>query len=170
MTQVLRYLVVVPFALLLAITAGVIMFFIASTIVPELGLLIGSGLQAFTASIFNDAMDGFDPSLKLEGALSLGGRLALAIFIAPALLVAVVSELFRLRSGSLQTALAGILAALLPLAMLQLSRSPTAAEGRIIGALFAVGAVSGLVYWLVAGRRAGGAVAPAINGPVSPGS
>ncbi len=70
-------------------------------------------------------------------------------------LVAIFSELFRLRSGLIQSGLTGVLATLLPLAMLQLSRAPTEAETRIIGALFLVGAATGFVYWVIAGRGAG---------------
>ena len=72
------------------------------------------------------------------------------------LLVAVGSELFRLRSGLLQSGFTGLLAALLPLAMLRLSRAPSTAEIQIISGLFLVGAATGFVYWLIAGRGAGG--------------
>ena len=86
-----------------------------------------------------------------------------AIVVAPVLIVALVAEVTRLRSGLIQSGLTGLLAAVLPLAMLSLSRAPSAAETRILGALFLVGAASGFVYWLIAGRSAGGerAVPPA---------
>ena len=45
---------------------------------------------------------------------------------------------------------------LLPLAMLRLSRAPSTAEIQIISGLFLVGAATGFVYWLIAGRGAGG--------------
>ena len=78
------------------------------------------------------------------------------------------ARLNGLRSGLAQITGTGALAALLPLAMLQLGRSPTAAEGRVIAALFFTGAVIGLFYWLIAGRKAGRK--PAVSAPVSPGS
>lgn len=155
MSRLLRYLVVVPFALLVAMTVGLIGFFIASAIVPELGLLVGAGFQALIASVFDEAMAGYDPSGRLFAAFALSGRLAFAIFVMPVVLVALASEVFGLRGGLMQIIATGALAALLPLAMLQLSRSPTAAEGRVIAALFFTGAVIGLFYWLVAGRKAG---------------
>lgn len=165
MSRLLRYLVVIPFALLLAVSLGLLAFFIASAIVPELGLLVGAGFQALIASVFDEAMAGYDPSGRLFAAFALSGRLALAIFVLPVVLVALACEVFGLRGGLLQITATGALAALLPLAMLQLSRSPTASEGRVIAALFFTGAVIGLFYWLVAGRRAG---APGAS--VSPGT
>jgi hypothetical protein len=54
----------------------------------------------------------------------------------------------------------------LPLAMLRLSRAPSDAEIRVIGALFLIGAAAGFVYWLIAGRAAGGErPGPALNPP-----
>ena len=168
MSIILRWLIVIPFALLVALSIGLIAFFIASAVVPELGLLVGAGFQALIASVFDEAMAGSDPTGRLFMAFALSGRLALAIFVLPILLMALACEVFGLRSGLLQISGTGALAALLPLAMLQLSRSPTAAEGRVIAALFFTGAVIGLFYWLIAGRKAGGN--PAVSAPVSPGS
>jgi hypothetical protein len=76
-------------------------------------------------------------------------------------LVAVGSELFGLRSLLVQSGLTGLLAALLPLAMLRLSRTPSPAELQIISGLFLVGAATGFIYWLIAGREAGGDRRPA---------
>ena len=42
------------------------------------------------------------------------------------------------------------------LAMLGLARAPSAAEIQVISALFLVGAATGFVYWVIAGRGAGG--------------
>jgi hypothetical protein len=168
MNTVLRWLIVIPFALLVAISIGLIAFFIASAVVPELGLLVGSGFQALIASVFDEAMAGSDPAGRLFTAFALSGRLALAIFVLPVVLTALACEIFGLRSGLLQISGTGAFAALLPLAMLQLGRSPTAAEGRVIAALFFTGAVIGLFYWLIAGRKAGRK--PTVSVPASPGS
>ncbi len=152
----LRWLLLIPFALLFAIGAGLFALLIASVISPDLGLLIGGGFERLMAALFDMAAQGFDPGPAADAAFSLLGRLGFAILVAPVLLVAIGSELFRLRSGLIQSGLTGVLAALLPLAMLGLSRAPTVAELQIISALFLVGAATGFVYWVIAGRGAGG--------------
>ena len=152
----LRWLLLIPFALLFAIGAGMFALLIASVISPDLGLLIGGGFERLMAALFDMAAQGFDPGPTADAAFSLLGRLGFAILVAPVLLVAIGSELFRLRSGLIQSGLTGVLAALLPLAMLGLSRAPTVAELQIISALFLVGAATGFVYWVIAGRGAGG--------------
>ena len=152
----LRWLLLIPFALLFAIGAGMFALLIAGVVSPDLGLLIGGGFERLIAALFDMAAQGFDPGPAADAAFSLLGRLGFAILVAPVLLVAIGSELFRLRSGLIQSGLTGVLAALLPLAMLGLARAPSAAELQIISALFLVGAATGFVYWLIAGRGAGG--------------
>lgn len=172
MKRLLRWLVVIPFALVAALSFGLIGFFIASAVVPELGLMVGTGFQALITSIFDEAIAGSDPSGRFIAALALSGRLALAIFVLPMLLVAIASESFGLRGGLSQITGTGLLATVLPLAMLQFGRSPTPAEARVMAALFFTGAVMGLVYWLIAGRKAGtgSGDASSLNVPASPGS
>lgn len=152
----LRWLLLIPFALLFAIGTGMFALLVAGLASPDLGLLIGGGFERLLAVLFDQAERGFDPAPAAEAAFSLLGRLGFAILVAPVVLVAIGSELFRLRSGLIQSGAAGLLAALLPLAMLGLARSPTGAELQVISALFLVGAAAGFVYWLIAGRGAGG--------------
>jgi hypothetical protein len=157
MNPLLRWLIVIPFALCVAMFVGFNALFLLSAVVPELGMLVGAGFQALVATVFNEFAAGADPTARLVWAFALSWRLALAILVC---------EFFSRRSGLLQITATGVLAAMLPLAMLQLGRSPTAAEGRVIAALFFTGAVIGLIYWLIAGRKAGGR--PAISAPASP--
>lgn len=152
----LRWLLLIPFALLVAIACGMVALLVASIVSPDIGLLIGGGFERLIEALFDQAESGFDPGPTAEAAFALLGRLGFAIMVAPVVIVAIASELFRLRSGLIQSGLTGILAALLPLAMLRLARAPSAAEMQIIAALFLVGAATGFVYWLIAGRGAGG--------------
>lgn len=152
----LRWLLLIPFAVLVAIAAGMIALLVASIMSPDVGLLIGGGFERLLWALFDQAESGFDPGPTAEAAVALLGRLGFAIMVAPVVIVAVGSELFRIRSGLVQSGLTGVLAALLPLAMLRLARTPSAAETQIIAALFLVGAATGFVYWLIAGRGAGG--------------
>lgn len=157
----LRWLLLVPFACLVAMGAGLFFLTAASVASPAVALLIGGGIERLLDIVFGLAESGVDPTPAAQAAFSLIGRLGFAIIVAPIVLVAVGSELFRLRSGLFQSGLTGLLAALLPLAMLRLARAPSPAELQIISGLFLVGAATGFVYWLIAGRGAGGDKRPA---------
>lgn len=152
----LRWLLLIPFALMVAMAAGLVAMMVASVVSPGIALLIGGGFERLLDALFGLADIGVDPGPTAVAAVSLLGRLGFAIIVAPVVLVAVGSELFGLRSGLIQSGLTGLLSALLPLALLGLSRTPTGAEVQVIGALVLVGAATGFVYWLIAGREAGG--------------
>ncbi len=152
----LRWLLLIPFAMLVAMACGVFALLVASIMSPDVGLLIGGGFERLLWALFDQAESGFDPGPTAEAAVALLGRLGFAIMVAPVVLVGLASEIFRIRSGLIQSGLTGLLAALLPLAMLRLARTPSTAETQIIAALFLVGAVAGFAYWLIAGRGAGG--------------
>ena len=152
----LRWILLVPFACLVAMGAGLFFLAMASVVSPAVALLIGGGIERLLDILFGLAESGIDPAPAAQAAFALIGKLGMAIIVAPVVLVAVGSELFRLRSGLLQSCFTGLLAALLPLAMLKLSRAPSTAEIQIISGLFLVGAATGFIYWLIAGRGAGG--------------
>lgn len=152
----LRWLLLIPFALVMAMAAGLVALMAASVVSPGLALLIGGGFERLLDALFGLADMGVDPGPTAEAAFALLGRLGFAIIVAPVVLVAVGSELFGLRSGLIQSGLTGLLAALLPLGMLGLTRTPSGAEVQVIGALVLVGAATGFVYWVIAGRGAGG--------------
>ena len=152
----LRWILLVPFACLVAMVAGLFFLAMASVVSPAVALLIGGGIERLLDILFGLAESGIDPAPAAQAAFALIGKLGMAIIVAPVVLVAVGSELFRLRSGLLQSGFTGLLAALLPLAMLKLSRAPSTAEIQIISGLFLVGAATGFIYWLIAGRGAGG--------------
>ena len=152
----LRWLLLIPFALVMAMAAGLVAMMVASVVSPGIALLIGGGFERLLDALFGLADMGVDPGPTAEAAFALLGRLGFAIIVAPVVLVAVGSELFGLRSGLIQSGLTGLLAALLPLGMLGLTRTPSGAEVQVIGALVLVGAATGFVYWVIAGRGAGG--------------
>jgi hypothetical protein len=152
----LRWLLLIPFALVMAMAAGLVAMMIAAAVEPTLALMIGGGIDRLLDILFGLADSGIDPTPTAQAAFALISRLGLAIIVLPVVLVAVGSELFRLRSGLIQSGLTGLLAALLPLGLLGLSRAPSGAEVQVLGALVLVGAATGFVYWLIAGRTAGG--------------
>ena len=152
----MRWLLLIPFACLVAMGAGLVALGLASVASPAVALTIGGGIERLLDLLFGLAETGVDPSPAAQAAFALVARLGFAIIVAPVVIVAVLAELLRLRSGLVQSGLTGLLAALLPLAMLRLARTPSPLELQIISGLFLVGVVSGFVYWLIAGRGAGG--------------
>jgi len=152
----LRWLLLIPFACLVAMGSGLFFLTAASIASPAVALLIGGGIERLLDIVFGLAESGVDPTPAAQAALALIARLGLSIIVVPVVLVAIGSELFRLRGLLVQSGLTGLLAALLPLAMLRLARAPSPAELQIISGLFLVGAATGFVYWLIAGREAGG--------------
>lgn len=152
----LRWLLLIPFACLVAMGTGLFALMVASVVSPAIGLLIGGGIEWLLETIFGFAENGVDPAPFAQAAFGLAGRLGFSIIVAPVLFVAIASEVFRLRSGLIQSGVCGLLAALLPLALLRLTRAPSAEEMQVISGLFLIGVVSGFVYWLIAGRGAGG--------------
>lgn len=152
----MRWLLLIPFACLVAMGAGLVALGLASVASPAVALTIGGGIERLLDLLFGLAETGVDPAPAAQAAFALVARLGFAIIVAPVMIVAVLAELLRLRSGLVQSGLTGLLAALLPLAMLRLARTPSPLELQIISGLFLVGVVSGFVYWLIAGRGAGG--------------
>lgn len=152
----LRWLLLIPFAQLMAMAAGLVAMMIAATVEPTLALMIGGGIERLVDMLFGLVDSGIDPAPTAQAAFALISRLGLAIVVLPIVLVAIASELFRLRSGLIQSGLTGLLTALLPLALLGLTRRPSSQEMQVLGALVLVGAATGFVYWLIAGRSAGG--------------
>ena len=152
----LRWLLLIPFAYLIAMAAGLFALMVASVVSPDVAMMIGGGVMRLFDLLFDLAESGIDPAPAAQAAASLIARLGFSIVVAPVLVLALSSELLRIRSAIVQIGIAGLVAALLPLAMLRLSRAPTGPELQVVAGLFLVGAASGFVYWLIAGRDAGG--------------
>ena len=151
----LRWLILMPFAIGLAILAGMVALMIFTTMVPEMGTaLVGAVLSAFRA-LYDAAMSGDDMALAAAMAARTG-LMAAAILLAPVTLVALISEIFRWRSWVVQASGAALLTIAFPLALLAPQRLLSSSETRIAIALGLVGIITGTVYWLVAGRDAGG--------------
>ncbi len=114
----LRWLLLIPFACLVAMGSGLFFLTAASIASPAVALLIGGGIERLLDIVFGLAESGVDPTPAAQAALALIARLGLSIIVVPVVLVAIGSELFRLRGLLVQSGLTGLLAALLPLAML----------------------------------------------------
>ena len=97
----MRILLLIPFACLVAMGAGLLALLIATAASPEIALMMGGGIARLVDGLFGLADAGIDPGPAAQAAFGLLGRLGLAIIVAPVALVAVFSELFRIRSGSI---------------------------------------------------------------------
>jgi hypothetical protein len=160
-----RRLILIPTGLILAITAGFIFLLIGGLAEPA-GRRVLDGLGwLFLLAVRADAIQGEPPNSYFV----LIWRATLAIVVAPVLLTALVGETARLRSYAWYIAAPAVLTAAIP----WLARGARAAgsaairdaatrsaqtqadEARLALLLFLCGALSGFIYWAVAGRDAG---------------
>lgn len=139
--RALGRLIMVPLGLLLAMLAS-------------LAVLVTFGLELTTLSL--SAVQG--EADKLAVLLEMGlefATLAAAVSILPAILVVVVGEIGRVRSLLYYVGGGGIALALMPfLARMSMADGMGTVPTRVWTILATAGFAGGLVYWLVAGRRA----------------
>lgn len=153
----LRRLVVIPFGFLFAAGAGVIFLplaalFDATTRDAGLGLALGA--------LFGDFADAYGPD---EAAAALGfvfWAVGVGVCAAPLAVVALIGEAAGVRAYAWYIGVTGLLAAAAPW-ILRAARGSAragemnAAEGRFALLFFLTGALTGAIYWLIAGRGAG---------------
>ncbi len=132
-------------AFVIAIVIGTVTFIILS---PIAGDTILSGFYRFM-----EAMDATSDPIELTVyTVSSMGKLLFLIIVAPIAITGLVGELSKWRSALWYIAGTGLLTTAVPWLMLTEFRSPTSGEMRVSAFLLAVGAVTGLVYWLIAGK------------------
>lgn len=150
----LRWFILIPFAISLSVLTGLIALLFLTGLVPDMGeALVGAVFTAFQA-LFDAAVNGEDMA-RAAAMAGRAGLMAAAILVAPVAIMAISSELFRWRGWVVQAATTALLTIAFPLALLAPKRLLSATETRIIIALGLVGIISGTTYWLVAGRGAG---------------
>ncbi len=154
MRMVARLLLIIPLGLILAFGAGGLFLMVATVASQPLSQMVFAGLDAFSDVVFGMAFNGEDPTGLAVAASWQGFKLVAAILIAPVVITAVASELFRVGSGLIQMVLCGILATALPAAVLGLRRMPVGTETQVLAAFFLTGVATGAIYWMVAGRGA----------------
>ncbi|MDP4022444.1 hypothetical protein Q8W71_07410 [Methylobacterium sp. NEAU 140] len=162
--HVLGRLLLGGFALLLAVPTGAAVLFLALVLDPGANAWLTHGALAGLDAALGDISAGLPP----ESLFLLVAGLAQALFVLlclPPALVGLAGEVLGARGILWYGGGCGLVTAALP----WLARGATrpgaaglvAAEARLTLILFVVGACAGLVYWLVAGRSAGRARAPA---------
>jgi hypothetical protein len=148
-------LILIPFAILLASFVAGTFLVVAGFAQPQIGGAITDGAITTIRTLFESLLEdgeAADRFARLSKGLT---TLTLAVLFLPAVLVAAVSEVFNLRWWFVQSLGAAFLTALLPWAMLPNVIGGTALASSLTGLLAATGALSGSIYWMIAGKSAG---------------
>lgn len=124
-------------------------------VITATAVLVTLGLEITTHTLSTNP----DDPARLEALLDMGFgflSIAAASSILPALILAVIGEIARIRSALYYIVGGGIALALLPFVMgFGVSDAPLASvPPRALAVLATAGFAGGFVYWLVAGRRA----------------
>lgn len=157
--RLLGRLLLAAFALVMAVPAGTLALAAGVFLDPSFREAFGRlGLVGLMAGL-TDLADGIPPEVAVMAAFGLAQALGLLLILPPTL-AALFGETLGLRSPIWYAAASGGLTALLPWLARGGAAPPSgseaaAAEARFAAILLLAGAVSGLVYWLIAGRSAG---------------
>ena len=166
MMRWLGRLILLAFALPVAIACGTLFLLVAAIFDPLIATFLGDTVWVAFARLFEMAFAQEDPRV-VEDAFLGAGRLALTVLVAPPVFVALLSELVGLRRFLWHVGAVGLLTGSVPWLLSGLSR-PAMPEEVHIGLLLGLsGAVTGFVYWLLAGHSAGGRPAPIATSPGS---
>lgn len=163
-----RWLFVIPFALLAALAASGLFFLVAALADPVVGSLAGHTLFVGFWRLMDAVTASERPDQVIEGALAGVGRLTGALFVVPPLLVALVGEVAGWRRLLWYAGATALLAGAMPWLLRGSARAASPDEIRVGIVLALTGAAAGFVYWLIAGRGAG--AAQRLSGPMPRGS
>lgn len=152
----IRWLLLIPFALLIAIGMSSIFFFIASMIDPVMAMLTGDTLFVGFWSLIDAVFSAEDPGPIVADAMLAVGRIMFTLLVFPPLLVALVSEILRMQNLLWHVLATGVLTAAVPWILRGAARVANPAELHVSLVLGLTGAVAGFIYWAIAGRDAGG--------------
>jgi len=148
-------LIVVPLALLIAISASSFFFLIASVADPVMAQLTGNTLFVGFWSLMDAVFAVDDPTFVVAGAMTGIGKVLFTFLILPPLFIALVGEVAGLRRLAWYAGATGLLTAVIPWLLRGSARVASPAELHVGVVLALTGAVAGLFYWMVAGRSAG---------------
>ncbi|WP_457089099.1 hypothetical protein [Microvirga sp. P5_D2] len=165
----IRWLLLIPFALLIAIGASGFFFLIASTVDPLMATLTGETLFVGFWNLIDAVFSSDDPGPLIADAMLTVGRIVFTLLVLPPLMIAVVSEVLKMRSFLWHVLATGVLTAAVPWILRGAARVANPAELHVSAVLGLTGAVAGFVYWAIAGRDAGGRDAPPLPPTASSG-
>jgi hypothetical protein len=154
--RLLGRLILLTVGLAMAIPFGFLALLVGVTLDPAARDLLGSLGLAGVEAIVSDLAEGGPAGAESLSLLVEFWAGFMTLVVAPPAFAALVGEVAGWRSFAWYGAAAGALAAALPwLSSSRVAEAALPAEGRITALLFLAGAVSGLAYWLLAGRSAG---------------
>lgn len=150
----IRWLLLIPFALLIATGASSLFFLVASLIDPVMATLTGHTLFVGFWTFIDAVFSAEDPTPIVIGAFQAVGRLAFTLIVFPPLVVALMGEVLRFKSLAWYAGATGVLTAAVPFILRGEARVASAGEWHVSLVLGLTGAVAGFVYWAIAGREA----------------
>ncbi|MEZ0169005.1 hypothetical protein [Microvirga sp. TS319] len=156
----IRWLLLVPFALLIAIGMSSVFFLIASMVDPLMATLTGETLFVGLWNLVDAVFSSQDPGPIVAEAMLGVGRIMFTLLVLPPLVIAVISEALKIRSLVWYAVATGVFTASVPWILRGAARVANPAELHVSAILGLTGAVAGLVYWTIAGRDAGGRGTP----------
>src|SRR4051812_5533868 len=165
----IRWLLLIPFALLIAIGASSVFFLGASMVDPLLATLTGNTLFVGFWNLVDAVFSSEDPGPIVADAILAIGRIAFTLLVLPPLMIAVISEVLKLRSLIWYALATGVLTASVPWILRGAARIANPAELHVSAILGLTGAVAGFIYWAISGRDAGGN-RPSPSAPMPSGS
>jgi hypothetical protein len=141
--------------LALAIPAGAVFLTMAGLLAPETRELAGDFTVASALVLLDSAFNGEGPNLAF--AMAAGGFWALttAVLCLPPILTAAIGAAAGVGSYVWYGGGSGVLAIAIAWLGRPAGQSLDMADSKILALLFLTGAVSGLVYWAIAGRVMG---------------
>jgi len=149
----IRWLLLIPFALLIAVGASGTFFLIATIVDPVMAVLTGDTLFVGFWTLLDAVFSAEDPGPIVEDAMLAVGRIVFTLLILPPLMIAVVSEVLGMRSLLWHTLATGTLTAAVPFILRGSARIASPDELHVSLVLGLTGAVAGLVYWAIIGGR-----------------
>ena len=123
-----RWLLLIPFALIIAIGVSGTFFLIASIVDPVMATLTGDTLFVGFWSLIDAVFAADDPTPIVEDAFLAVGRIMFTLLIFPPLLIAVISEVLGMRSLLWHALATGVLTAAVPWILRGAARIGTPAE------------------------------------------
>ncbi len=156
MSAAVRIIFLLPLGILAGACAATVAIYMLAVYVPDLGGAFANVILAAWNAFWRAVFDSDDPE-AITQVLRRGAALPVLVLLLPIVVTALIAEIARLRGALAHVVLAGALTILLPWASIgapsQQAQSLSGAETRVLACLFFVGAASGLVYYLIAGRR-----------------
>ncbi|PVE24500.1 hypothetical protein DC522_10465 [Microvirga sp. KLBC 81] len=152
----IRWLLLIPFALLIAVGMSSLFFFIASMVDPLMATLTGETLFVGFWNLVDAVFSSDDPGPIVADAMLTVGRIMFTLLVLPPLVIAVISEVLKMRSLIWYALATGALTAAVPWILRGAARVQNPEELHVSAILGLTGAVAGFIYWAIAGRDAGG--------------